>query len=196
MKVVAGWGAMAISRLISIGTSSPWRYPRWAPSHLAMIVRTTLEVERLTGEQELWVESSALIPRHCVLKKCQVIGIQAHLVKDRVQDYPPGKVLTFRLRDTHALSLEEELYLSRYVFNQFYQDRYDIPPHGPVMGLAKRILFQNTHTMLCSEYVQDILTHMGRSPLTNPSQSSPGSFLRKHIRTGILIPEGPILTGS
>lgn len=194
MKIVAGWGAMPVSRLISIGTSNPWRYPRWAPSHLAMIIRTTPEVDRMTGEQELWVESSCRIPRECILKHREVIGVQAHRVQDRLQDYPPGKVLSFRLRDNYTLSDLEEDYLSRLVFDQFSKGFYDCPPSSLVTRLIKRLLFKRVPVLLCSEFVQDVLIHLGRSPIANPSRSSPGSFLRQHIQAGILVPEGPVLT--
>lgn len=192
MRVIAAWGNQPISKVISATTSSLLGTPKWSPSHVALIVRTSPEVELSLGETSLWVESSTLIPRHCILQNRQVVGLQAHKIKDRLEDYPLGNVVSYRLRRPYALSDLEEEYLSTYVFDDVLRTPYDIPKPGWWTNIIKTALFKDTNILLCSEFVQDVLIHLGRASNKNPSNASPGSFLRRHLRDGILVEEGPL----
>ena len=179
MLICACYGTQLVSRAIQVGSINLWTPPRWPPSHVALILKATPEVEQITGDPYVWVESSTLIPRKCVLANRQVIGVQCHRIKDRWTDYPQGAVQLYKLIE--PLSADEETFLSTFVFDALLKNY--LPTSS---SLIKQLLFKTNRVPLCSEFAKDVLVWAERSERHNRTWYSPGSFLREHINKTII----------
>jgi hypothetical protein len=180
--IVAAWGDLLVSRMISLCTVNPFRAPRWGPSHLAVIISTPSAARDTLDEEHLWVESSTLLPHVCALSGKKVIGLQFHRISDRWGDYPQGNIQVYRLSD--PLTAVEEQVLGESLL-QDMRHRSDYSPPS----LSKRLLFRTQQTLLCSEFVQEILERTGRSSSSRKAGRSPANFLRHHLQQGTIVRE-------
>jgi len=174
------------SRVIRWGTCSLFSPPglRLGPSHVALICDWRKEM--------VWVESTTLCSRSCLLRGDRVSGAQVHQPIDRISDYlhHGGRVDIYRLSHFHRLSSQESHLLSRLVLNDFVRVnvRYDM---GGALLSGTRVfqmtrLFPgaNLDQLFCSELVAAVVMRLNRMNHANPSRFHPARLLRELVRTG------------
>lgn len=199
--VVACYGTGAISRIITVGTSTLFapRGTRIAPSHVAIITKTG-------GDGlSLWVESTSLSERPCLVRGETVSGVQAHFVEDRAKDflYHGGRIIVFRLSGIDGLSEEENLLLTR-ITNHLINSRASYDTRGAIISgtrVFKRTRFLelfshwlpiDLNSLFCSELIAAVLMRLGRMNRTNPTRYSPGSLVRELVAQGTYKVEGEL----
>lgn len=173
-------------RLISLGTASLLapRGLRIGPSHVALFCERQGEI--------LWMESTTLCPRPCLVRGQPVSGTQAHPVADRIDDYVRigGRVDLYRLTPLNVLTPLESRLLTSLLFDQILAPgvRYDLP--GALLSGTR--LFQlsrlfpgaDLERLFCSELVAALLMRLGRMNRSNPTRFNPARLLRHLVRTG------------
>lgn len=182
MFIAACWGDAWISRAIQVVSARPFGdYPRWGPSHLALILKPTPSVESRIGDSHVWVESSTLIPRKCCLAGSSVSGLQCHRIQDRWTDYRQGHIQLYQL--AQPLTAWDEMFIAKLIFDGWFK----VYPRT-TQSRMKRLLFQRDDVPLCSEFVKDAVVHLGHSKRTDSTWYSPADFIREHLKAGIIIP--------
>lgn len=174
------------SRGIRLATFSPFgpRRLRLGPSHVAIVCE-------YQGEH-LWVESTTLASRPCLIQGKRVDGAQAHRTADRIEDYVAGGgfVDIYRLTPINSLSNSERHLLSRILIEHFVRSALPYDLQGAALSGTR--LFQrsrlfpsaNLDRLFCSELVAAVLMRLNRLNHANPARYHPARLLRELIRTG------------
>lgn len=184
--IAACYGADPISRGIRWATFSPFAPPglRLGPSHVAIIARHQ--------DRPLWIESTTLVQRPCLIRERPVSGVQAHTPADRVNDYLAGggRVELYRLVEIESLSRPETALLSRILIDHFlhgalpYDLREALLSGTRVFQMTRLFPRADLHQLFCSELVAAVLMRLGRLPRGNPTRYNPARLLRTLIRNG------------
>lgn len=185
--IAACFGRDLTSRVIRLGTMSPFgpRGLRLPPSHVAILCPH--------GDRLLWVESTTLCARPCLVRGLHVSGAQAHLPWLRVRDYVDGGgwVDLYRLVDVDTLSTAETRLLSRILIDHFVRRgvRYDfggaVLSGTRVFQLLRMFPGADLDQLFCSEMVAAVLMRLGRMNRSNPTRFNPGRLLRTLVRNGV-----------
>jgi len=192
--VVACYGRGLVSRIISLGTSTPFarRGLRYAPSHVALI-------SRFGNSLKYWVESTTLAPRPCVFTGRKTRGIQIHKIEDRVKDYAyyGGRVVIFRPVPIDKFSEEQSLELTRLV-RWFLVEGATYDTAGALISgtrvfkrtrilslLSNHLNGVDLDSLFCSELVAALLQRLGKMNRANPTQYSPASLVRELVDQGV-----------
>lgn len=193
--VLACWGRDRVSRLISGCTSSVWRAPRWAPSHVA-VVAPYGKVHR----RPCWFESTTWSTRCCLEADQAVHGAQVHPIRDRLADYCTAGALVACYRLQVPLCYREQERLGEVLLQHHVRARRPYDYAGALLSglrlLSRSGLFPaaDVGKLFCSELVADSLKYVDRMcPLQNPARFNPGRLLRVLIRAGALQPH-PVKT--
>lgn len=184
--IAACYGSCGASRLIELGTASVLAPPglRIGPSHVAMLCEHR--------ESMLWVESTSMCRRPCLLQKRIVRGTQAHLPEHRVCDYlrDGGRVDIYRLSPIHALTSAESRLLERILVRHFVRAGIDYDLGGALLSGTRFFrwsrLFPGAdfHRLFCSELVAAVLMRLGRMNHENPTKYNPARLLRELVTRG------------
>lgn len=180
---------------ISLRTSSLTQRPRWAPSHVGLIVELTLD----DGVKRPYVvESTTLCPDPCLYRKERVSGMQVHTFWDVVERYVPGGWVELykpatgvwsTIAANNAAGLTdtvEKTYLPRSI----QYDTVEAALSGPVwFELLDRLIGirppQSRDVMYCGEWDGEILQGYGLMDSTiSPSACNPGRLVRRLLKTG------------
>jgi hypothetical protein len=184
--LVACYGGDPASRVISWGTASLFGPAglRVGPSHVAMIC--------LEEGRPLWVESTTLSRRPCVVQSQVVSGAQAHSPDQRMADYASsgGRVERYRLTDINSLSRDESELLSRILVEYFVKRGASYDLRGAlfsgtrVFQLSRLFPAADLESLFCSELVAAVLMRLNRMNHANPTRFNPARLLRLLVRTG------------
>ncbi len=184
--IAACYGADRTSRLISAGTASLMGPPdlRWPPSHVAIICHA--------AGGPLWVESTTLCPRACVIRGAYVSGVQAHNPSQRAEDYirAGGRVELYRLTAINKLCVRESQLLSRLLLHHFVSRGIGYDLGGALLSgtrvfqLSRLFPAADLDRLFCSELIAAVLMRLGRLNHANPTRFHPGRLLRTLVRTG------------
>ena len=181
--LAACFGRGAAARVISWATASPLAPHglRVGPSHVAVVCQHR--------GRPLWVESTTLCRRPCMMRGRPVAGVQAHPPEARVRDYAGagGRVDVYRFVGFAALSGEEEALLHRLLVRDAVggAGRYDL---GGALVSGTRLLRllpgAELRTLFCSELAAAAVMRLGRMNHENPARFHPARLLRRLVRTG------------
>ena len=185
--VFACWGTDLPSRTISVATSLLGLFApsglRLAPSHVAIACRYQKQI--------LWVESTMLAPRPCLIREVKVSGCQAHRPEDRIADYVDrgGRVDVYRLSPIDTLSRDESERLTRILITHHVEknldyDLFDALCSGTFTGRRLAGLFGIYERAFCSELLAKTLMRLGRLPRTNANKFSPAGLMKRLVRDG------------
>lgn len=190
--ILACWGTDRVARFVSLMTSNPLapRGLRFAPSHVAIVCKSDPADEGL-----LWVESTTLSDRPCVINKQRISGVQAHRPGDRLGEYlaTGGRVEVYRLSAIDTLTDIESSHLSSILIEHFVRPRrtYDF---GGAMISGTRVVrridglilrrFRNLHEVFCSELIAAALQRLCRMNRADATQFNPGRLCRTLVREG------------
>ncbi|MBX3442383.1 MAG: hypothetical protein KF774_08240 [Planctomyces sp.] len=184
--LAACYGGDVVSRVIGWGTASVLapRGLRVGPSHVAMICEH--------AGRPVWVESTMLCLRRCVVTGRQRRGVQAHEPASRVADYAAagGRVERYRLTDINSLSREERGLLSRILIRRFVRGerRYDLRgalrSGGRLLPFTRLFPSADLERLFCSELAAAVLMRLNRMNHSNPARYNPARLLRELVRTG------------
>lgn len=189
--IIACYGTDAVSRMISLGTSSLLapRGTRIAPSHVAIIADF--------DGSPLWCESTMLSERQCLLSHRLVRGVQVHPPEGRIRDYVDrgGRVVVFRLSPIDTLTAEEGAMITQmirgFVSVQATYDTIGALISGTRIFKRTRIVPLLSHwlridldALFCSEMIAAILQRIGRMNRDNPTKFSPASLVRTVVNQG------------
>ena len=157
---------------------------RWGPSHVAILSPHAGDC--------LWVESTTLAARPCLIQGRCVSGVQAHRPVDRIGDYshPGGRVDLYRLVDIEMLAASEVRLLAHILFDHFLARSVTYDLCGALLSGTR--VFQLTrffpgadfHQLFCSELVAAVLMRLGRLGRGNPTRYPPARLLRALVRNG------------
>lgn len=192
-----------IGRVISLGTVSPLapRGLRWGPSHVAVLCE-------YHGER-LWVESTALCPSPCLIRRKPVRGAQAHRPQRRIADYlrAGGRVDIYRLTPVNRLTPEESRLLTTILLDHFVRPglSYDVP--GALLSGTRLLQYSrlfpgaDLEQLFCSELIAAVMMRLHRMNHANPTRYNPARLLRQLVRTGKyrrvrIVHSGPTSPGS
>lgn len=135
----------------------------------------------------MWVESTTLAHRPCLIAGRVISGVQVHRPEDRIQDYR-GKVAVYRL--VPPFLPQEEQYLWRYIqpFLGKGYDRSTVLLAGTKVLRFSRLLpgawGADLNELFCSELTAAILMQMNKMNWDNPTRYSPARLLRTVVRNG------------
>ena len=177
--VVACFGRDAAARVISWATAWPLapRGLRVGPSHVAIIC---------DDGRPIWVESTTLCRRPCLVRRRPVTGVQAHRPHDRLADYRGGRVDVYRFHGLAKLSGGEQALLRRMV-DHLLAEQGDYDLGGALISGTRLLRFlpgAELRTLFCSELVAAVLMRLGRLNHANPARFHPARLLRDLVRTG------------
>jgi hypothetical protein len=190
--ILACYGRDRVSRGIRRWTYRPWyadRRLRRAPSHVAIAAQ--LQPPGSAAKRVVWVESTSLCRRSCVMSGHPVCGVQAHDPDKRIIDYVDagGAVHVYRLTPGCELEVSESFKLSQ-ICEHLLKNRigYDTLGAG-VSGLAITRRWLNRvadlDSLFCSELVARVLQAINRMNWANPSNYTPGDLLRELVCSGV-----------
>lgn len=184
--IAACYGSCTASRFIELGTASPLAPARLrvGPSHVAIFCEHRDSV--------IWVESTALCRRPCVIQKRIVRGTQAHDPLDRIRDYTTagGRVDLYRLSPIHSLTGAESRLLEKVLIRHFVRIGIDYDLGGALLSGTRFFrwsrLFPGAdfHRLFCSELVAAVLMRLGRMNHENPTRYNPARLLRELVTRG------------
>lgn len=184
--IAACYGRDLVSRTISWGCASliAPRGLRLGPSHVAMICHQ--------HGRPLWVESTTLSPRPCLVRGEPVAGVQVHDPMDRVADYlcAGGRVDIYRLVDFWRFTPEESDALTYWLVDYCVDRGISYDMSGAILSgrrLTVRLLpwlGADLHTLFCSELVAAVLARMNRINHSNAARFHPARLLRRVVSTG------------
>lgn len=156
---------------------------RLGPSHVAIACQH--------GKSVLWVESTMLCPRPCLIRDKFVKGCQAHDPQHRIDDYlkAGGRVDLYRLSPIDQLSQADRVLLSTILIDHHVDMRvdYDLLDalfSGTLIGRRLAHLFGTHKRAFCSELIAKVLMRVGRMNRGNPNKYSPARLLRRLVRDG------------
>ena len=187
--LIACYGRDPLSWVIEWGTGSlvAPRGLRRSPSHVAIICAAP-EVD----PDPVWVESTTLCDRTCLIRKAAVSGVQVHHPAERIEDYlrSGGRVDVYRLTDINRFGKGESQLLSKILLDYFV--RPALPYDYAGAALSGTRVFQWTRwfpaadlqSLFCSELVAAVLMRLNRLNHDNPTRFHPGRLLRELVRTG------------
>jgi hypothetical protein len=184
--IVACWGSGATSRIISVGTASPFgpRELRVGPSHVAIIANYS--------GYPCWFESTSMCDRPCLIRLQPVDGCQVHTPEGRVNDYlsAGGKVAIYRLTPTDSLSEAESNLLTRILVKHFVRPGLCYDTAGAVLSGTRLLKWSrfapgaDLHSLFCSELIAKMYMRLGRLNRDNPTRFNPASLCRQLVREG------------
>lgn len=138
-----------------------------------------------SSSRTILVESTTLNERPCYVRDRHVIGVQAHLPRVRVADYP-GRVWRLRLR--RPLSIEERRCLSSFLLSQLgrpYNYRRAAALGEFFWRRAVATLDPLPDTWFCDELCIEALKCVNRVGVDNdPESFSPATFARLVLHSG------------
>lgn len=188
--ILACWGTDRVARFVSLMTSNPLapRGLRFAPSHVAVVCD-------VPGEGLLWVESTTLSDRPCVINKERFAGVQAHRPGERLGEYlaTGGRVDVYRLSAIDTLTEAESEHLKRILIDRFVKKRLTYDYGGALISgtrIVRRIdgvilrRFRNLHEVFCSELITAALQRLCRMNRSDATQFNPGRLCRTLVREG------------
>lgn len=190
--IFACWGTDAISRMISLETSS-LRGPaglRFGPSHVAIAANRW----HPDSVYPYWYESTSIAKRPCLDAGRIVSGAQVHQIWDRIHDYTVagGTVVVYRLTDIDAMNAEEQLHLVDML--QKFTGRPDRQPVtydtvGAICSgtrVVRRISAWRNQldNLFCSELIAAVLQRLCRLCRRNPADYTPARLLRALVTQG------------
>jgi hypothetical protein len=188
----ACFGADNVSRFISWQTASPIAPAglRFGPSHVA--IASVLDD---VAESCVWVESTTLTHRPCLVRGERVSGCQVHRISDRLQDYwnSGGVVDLYRLTPINALSKRSVRELSKdlgwYVSRFFGYDTASALFSGThLIRAADKVLSlwrPDPQAVFCSQLIAGELQSLGLMNRDNPQRFNPGRLLRQLVAQGV-----------
>ena len=195
--IAACFGTAPISRLISWATASPLlRAPaglRLGPSHVA--------IGAFMGHRTVWVESTSLCERICLVRGERVVGCQVHEPADRVEDYlaEGGSVLLFRPTRLWRFNPQDRRELSRLLINDFVRNETAYDTRGALLSgshvLQRLSCFgtANLTNLFCSEKIAAVLQRFGRLwSDKHAGKFNPGTLMRWLVRMGVYELVGPL----
>ncbi len=195
--IFACWGTDWISRGITFQTSCfTWpiapRGLKWSPSHVAIACPgNPLHL----NDRCIWVESTTLSRRDCIINRKRVSGCQAHTITSRLSDYVNngGRVDVYRLTPMNQLQSSESDQLRKNLI-QLVRDgvEYDMASalfSGTrlIRALDKIIPFWDAkrHRVFCSQLIAGVLQANCRMNRDDPERYNPGRLLRMLVRQGV-----------
>lgn len=191
--VFACFGADSVSRLISWQTAVPWAPAglRLGPSHVAI----ASELEATRGAGLVWIESTTLTSRSCLVRGQRVHGCQVHSIRDRISDYVDGGgcVDVYRLTPINRLPAadvrELAMDLEWYVRQAFGYDAASAVFSGTKIIRAVDKLFSfwtpAPHSVFCSQLLAAELQALGLMNRDNPQRFHPGRLVRQLVQQGV-----------
>lgn len=186
--IAACYGTGFVSKAISFETMSlipPSKRLLLGPSHVAVMLGE--------GNDQLWVESTSLCPRRCVINNITVEGPQAHRPKDRIADYvrPGGRVDIYRPTPWYLLT-QEEYEKAHKLLVEFLIKKggYHYDMLGAVISGTRAFrlwpfFFSTMHEVFCSEMIAALMMRTCRLPVTKTNKFSPGRLMRKLVWNGV-----------
>lgn len=181
--LAACYGPDPIGRVISYATASLVP-PMLGPSHVAFIT------DHCQHGRRIWVESTTVCPRPCIVNGTYHAGAQAHDPLDRIRDYVEagGRVDMYQptdLRDftLHELNRIREILLDQFVANQI---RYDL--RGAMISGTRILRFlpgDDVERLFCSELIAAMLAALGRLNNGVAGRYSPHRLIKELVRTGV-----------
>ena len=189
--ICACWAPDAVSRVISLGTMTPFapRGLRYGPSHVAIILPDSGGI----GE---WVESTTKAPGG-------ISGAQAHSANQRVRDYVEagGRVECYRPSPIDAFTLEEYRLMREMVEYHFLRRNVGYDLGGALISGTRVLKFSrlfkaNLESVFCSELIAALLMRFARLGRRNPTRYNPASLLRELVRAGTYFHAGPVVPGA
>lgn len=180
-----------VSRVIRAATCLPWPFApaglRCGPAHVAIIVEHNRE--------QLWVESTTLAARPCLVQGARVDGWQVHRIEERIEDYcgAGGWVDVYRLTPHLVLSAVERWALTEVAFTQFHSRRapYDLTTAllsgTRCLRLTALYPAADVNAVFCSELVATCLQSPEVDRLCidqNAGRYNPSALLRRLVRAG------------
>jgi hypothetical protein len=187
--IVACYGTDALSRLIRIATTGPaWSHRLWCgPSHVGLITD-----HPVAGP--VWVESTTLARRPCLIRQQLVTGLQAHLPADRVNDYLAhgGRVEVWRLTPIARLSRDEAHQLTTILVRHFLLPGVGYDTGGALLSASRAVSRTwllppaRRDSVFCSGLIAALLMRLHRLPWTNPAQFHPAGLLRRLHWSGVI----------
>lgn len=157
---------------------------RWGPSHVAVLTQH--------AGRSLWVESTTLAPRACLVRGRRTAGIQVHRPADRIRDYLTvgGRVSLYRLVPIESLSSAEAALLDRILLEHLVPGTAPYDLGGAILSGTRVFhwtrLFPGADLarLFCSELVAAVLMRLGRLQRGNPTRYHPARLLRTLVRNG------------
>ena len=189
----ACFGGDLVSRFISWQTASVIAPAglRLGPSHVA--IASPLEGAVFSGC--LWVESTTLARRACVVRGERVNGCQVHRIADRVGDYLDGGGACdlYRLSPINALGKRAARELGRdlswYVSQRVGYDAASAVFSGTRLIRAADGLLSfwrpNSQSVFCAQLIAAELQALGLANRENPQRFNPGRLLRTLVAQGV-----------
>jgi len=185
--IAACYGAGLASRVIEWTTASPLAPARLriGPSHVAILCEYR--------ERMIWVESTTVCRRPCLVQRRVVRGAQAHSPVDRIHDYlgAGGRVDLYCLAPIYRLARDESRLLTRILVDRFVKRGIDYDLRGAVLSGSRALhwtrLFPGAdlNQLFCSELVAAVLMRLGRLNLANPTRYNPARLVRELVRHGV-----------
>ena len=184
--IFACYGRDWISRLISLETACLWapKGLRVSPSHVAIVGKH--------HGRPVWIESTTLSDRPCLVNGHTVNGCQLHDIDDCIQDYIArgGRIELYRLSEIDRLSPDEIRTLNAILIGFFVTKQVGYDYGGALISgtrIARRLnLFSRKRLddVFCSELIAAVLMRLGRLSRSNPTRYNPGRLLRTLVNEG------------
>lgn len=182
--LMACYGTNVLGRVISLGTLTPFAPKRlkYGPSHVALMAEC--------NRSFLWIESTSICKRNCVINGRKISGVQAHRPEDRLADYTAsgGWVDLYRLTPIESLSTSESRFLTWILMEHFMGVSYDttgaLISGSRVLKHTRLIPGADAKHLFCSEMVSAILMRLRRLNRDNPTKFNPACLLRTLVRQG------------
>ena len=108
-------------------------------------------------------------------------GVQAHVPETRIAAYD-GRVWRLPVALGWKLSHDENTRLSRFLLDMLRKPYDEL---GAILSPVERIRPEHEESFFCSELVAMGLQRVGRFPLAQPQQWTPGRLVREGLRLGI-----------
>jgi hypothetical protein len=191
--IFACFGVDSISRVISWQTAVPWAPAglRRGPSHVAIASQCV----DLRDRGLVWIESTSLSRRPCLVRGERVMGCQVHTIEERVSDYVEagGRVDLYRLTPINTLGADAVRELAQDL-SWYVQQRYQYDTGSAIFSgthllrLADKAFsfwLPSPHSVFCSQLLAAQLQSLGLMNRDNPQRFNPGRLLRQLVAQGV-----------
>jgi len=180
---------------ISMRTSSLTQRPRWAPSHVGLLVELALG----SGSKRPYlIESTTLAATPCLVRGERVSGIQVHDFWERCNEYASigGWCEVYRPRGIWAEQAADNAHLltdrveKHYLARGVEYDWIEAALSGPRwLQLFDRLFglrpYQSVDVVFCSEFAAEVLQSFGLLDGADaPSAYHPGRLVRRLLKMG------------
>jgi len=168
--VIGFSGSDLISRAIKLATVPPWY---WLSAHWRCVSHVGICVH--WHDKTVMVESTTFNNEPCIITKQKIKGVQAHLPRERVENYP-GYVFRMRLDERWRFNKWDAKHFSSDVLS-YIGFPYDTL--GAIRSATDVPAYANHKRQFCSKVVSAALARANRLPLSNSNSYTPSGLMHR-----------------